>query len=242
MLPGTYTVRAEQSDAAGNVGFSAAVVLTVTGVDRWRRWCRWMRRLRRSSDTTPTFSGVAGSAVGDGGSVTLRVYAGSGVAGSVVQTLSAARGAGGAFAVDAAALTPSTYTVRAEQSDAAGNVGFSVARTFTVTGSDTVAPVVSLNAPPVSSTDSTPTFAGVAGVAVGDASTVTVRVHAGSSVAGGVVQSLVIARNVTSGAYSVRCGGAGAGDLYGAHRAVRWRRERRVTAWRARSRSSLVLM
>ena len=93
--------------------------------------------------------------------------------------------------------------MRAEQSDAAGNVGFSVARTFTVTGSDTVAPVVSLNAPPVSSTDSTPTFAGVAGVAVGDASTVTVRVHAGSSVAGGVVQSLVIARNVTSGAYSV---------------------------------------
>ncbi len=202
LAPGTYTVRSEQSDAAGNVGYSAAVVFTVTGVDATAPVVSLVAPPASSSDTTPTLAGVAGVLAGDSSSVTVRVFAGSSVAGAPAQTLTAARGSGGAYSVDAPALTPSTYTARAEQSDAAGNVGYSAAVTFTITGSDTVAPVLTLNAPPASSTDVTPTFAGVGGVAVGDSSLVTVRVFAGSGVAGALVQSLSTARGA-GGAYSV---------------------------------------
>ncbi len=64
----------------------------------------------------------------------MKVYAGSGVSGSPVATLSASVGAGGAWSVTpSSALTPDgIYTARAQQSDAAGNTGFSSPSTFTI--------------------------------------------------------------------------------------------------------------
>ena len=82
-------------------------------------------------DATPTLSGAAGAAPGDGSAVTARIYAGGAVAGAPVQTLVATR-SGGAWAVDAASLPPGTYTAQAEQADIAGNTGFSAPATFTV--------------------------------------------------------------------------------------------------------------
>jgi hypothetical protein len=88
-----------------------------------------------SADTTPTFSGSAGTAPGDSNTVTAKVYAGSSAAGTPVQTLTATRSGGSWSAAAASPLAPGTYTVRAEQSDSAGNLGVSAPRTFTIVAS-----------------------------------------------------------------------------------------------------------
>ena len=82
-------------------------------------------------DATPTLSGTAGDAPGDGNAVTVQVYAGGAAAGTPVQTLVATR-SGGAWSVDTAALAPGSYTAQAVQSDVAGNTGVSAPATFTV--------------------------------------------------------------------------------------------------------------
>ena len=66
------------------------------------------------------------------------------------------------------------YTVQAEQTDAAGNLGRSALSVFTVV-TDAVAPVVSLTAPASGAVldDTTPVLAGLAGLAAGDEGTVT---------------------------------------------------------------------
>src|SRR5438874_1112119 len=79
-----------------------------------------------TNDTTPTFSGTAGILTGDSATVYVRIYAGSTVSGSPVQTLTPTRNAStGAYTVDSAALAEGTYTARASQSDTAGNTGTS---------------------------------------------------------------------------------------------------------------------
>jgi hypothetical protein len=92
-----------------------------------------------TSDATPTLSGTAGSATGDGATVTARIYSGSAATGTPVQTLSATR-SGTAWSATAAALADGTYAMTATQSDSAGNAGTSAPRTFTV---DTVRPTAS---------------------------------------------------------------------------------------------------
>ncbi len=85
-----------------------------------------------TGDSTPAFSGLAGTAPGDSSTVTVAVYAGASASGTPVQTLTTTRSADGSFSVDAAALAEGTYTGQAEQTDAAGNIGRSGANTFTV--------------------------------------------------------------------------------------------------------------
>jgi hypothetical protein len=110
-----------------------------------------------STDTTPTFSGTAGTAVRDLPAVTLKVHSGAGMGGPLVQTLTAAA-AGGAWSVDASpALADGVYTARAEQSDTPGNVGLSSARTFTVDTTAPVAPAIT-SQPADPSNDDTPTW------------------------------------------------------------------------------------
>ena len=85
-----------------------------------------------TADTTPTFSGTAGSAPGDSNTVTVRVYSGVDALGTPIQTLTANR-QGSVYAVDAtSALSAGTYTAQAEQGDASGNVARSSANTFAV--------------------------------------------------------------------------------------------------------------
>ena len=85
-----------------------------------------------TADVTPTFLGTAGTATGDSATVTVEVYSGPDTSGTLVQTLTATRAAGGSYSTDSAALALGTYTARSQQSDAAGNLGLSSANTFSV--------------------------------------------------------------------------------------------------------------
>jgi hypothetical protein len=87
-----------------------------------------------TTDTTPHFSGAAGTATTDN-AVSVAIYGGSQATGTPVQTLTAVPDQSGAWSVDAtSALASGTYTARATQTDAAGNTGASSAKTFTISG------------------------------------------------------------------------------------------------------------
>ena len=169
---GTYTARAQQSDDAGNTGTSATrtfrvdttapAVTVVQPADG-----------SRTNDATPEFSGAAGDVPGDGATVTLTIHRNG-----VPQPLVAVTRTGALWSFTLAALSDGDYTVRATQSDAAGNTGASVRHDFTI---DTAAPTVALTAPADGSSteDTTPTFSGTAGNATGDSPTVTVKIFDG---------------------------------------------------------------
>lgn len=151
---GTYTVEVGQSDAAGNSSSvsktvkidATAPVLTLTGGVG-----------AASSDATPDFAGSAGTAEGstlastaDAGDLSIWVYAGGSAAGAPVRSFSANRDpATGAWSVPAdwgstPALDDGTYTVRATQTDDAGNLGTAEAG-FTI---DTSAPSTTITLGP----------------------------------------------------------------------------------------------
>lgn len=197
---GTYSVQAEQADAAGNIGRSAAHTFVYGDVTAPTVTLVEPVNGAALTDSTPAFSGTAGTALEDAATVAVKIYSGTGTSTTPVQTLTATRGSGGAYSVTAGELANGTYTARAEQTDAAGNVGYSAAATFTITV-DRVAPVVTLGTPAHGDvvTDSTPRLAGTAGAEPGDSATVTVRVYAGGQASGAPVQT----RSATRGADGV---------------------------------------
>jgi hypothetical protein len=85
-----------------------------------------------SEDAALTFAGAAGTASGDEDSVKVDVWQGADSAGEPLQTL-AATPSSGAYSVTSPPLAPGSYTARAEQRDAAGNVGHSASVPFTIT-------------------------------------------------------------------------------------------------------------
>jgi peptidoglycan/xylan/chitin deacetylase (PgdA/CDA1 family) len=199
LAAGLYTAQAEQQDAGGNTGLSSANTFTVPDLGAPTVTLTQPANGATVSSTTPSFSGVAGSAAGDSSLVTVQVYAGSSASGTPVQTLTATRQADSSYSVGASApLADGTYTARAEQQDAAGNTGLSSANTFTVP--DLVAPVVTLNQPVDGAALSTslPGFGGAAGAAAGDSASVTVKVYAGSSASGTPLQSLSATRQANN--------------------------------------------
>jgi hypothetical protein len=156
LADGTYTARAEQVDGAGNTGASAAHTFTVdtTGpaVSVSSPAAGAVTR-----DATPTYSGAASDAPGDGSTVTVHVYRGSGVGGAPVETLAAARTGRTWSASGQTTLDDGVYTVQALQSDSAGNGNASQPVTFTV---DTTPPETSMVGGPGDPTnDATPEFA-----------------------------------------------------------------------------------
>jgi subtilisin-like proprotein convertase family protein len=124
---GTYSVRASQRDSAGNVGESV-VTFSVADGDPPDVTIASPADGSSTADATPVISGSAGTAAGDGPSVTVRILD---AGGGAVQEL-AAPVSGGSWSTTAAPLAEGTYTVRAEQSDAVGNRGSSAPATFTV--------------------------------------------------------------------------------------------------------------
>jgi chitinase len=80
---------------------------------------------------TPTLSGAAGNATGDGTTITVKIYSGSSATGSPVQTRSPTR-SGATWTTTATALASGTYTAQATQTDSAPSTGTSAAVTFTV--------------------------------------------------------------------------------------------------------------
>ena len=132
--------------------------------------------------------------------MTVNVYAGDSATGTPLQTLTATRGGGGAYSVDASwPLPEGTYTARAQQTDDADNVGFSSANTFIITFGDITPPVVTLTSPAngSSTNDTTPAFSGTGGTTQGDSATVTVKIYAGTAAAGTPVQTLTATRDGT---------------------------------------------
>ena len=164
-----------------------------------------------TNNAKPTFAGTAGTAPGDSSTITVKIYSGSGISGSPVQTLTATA-SGGRWSV--AATTPlgdGTYTARAEQSDSAGNTGTSGPATFSI---EATAPAVTLTSPAngSSTNQSKPTFSGAAGTAAGDSSTITVKVYSGASVSGSPVQTLTA--TASGGSWSVQASSTLADGIY----------------------------
>ncbi len=150
---GTYTAFASQLSAGGTTTYYSGVirftvdtappVVTLTSGPAGA-----------TNNPTPVFGGSAGTAAGDAGTVTLKIYSGKSATGTPVQTLTAMP-SGGSWSSTATALQDGTYTARAQQSDAAGNTGTSSDRTFILD----VAPHTQITLdPPASTTSTTATF------------------------------------------------------------------------------------
>ena len=133
LADGSHTFQVKATDEAQNTGPTASYTWTIDATPP----AISLTSPAHGSSTAaerPTFSGTAGTAIGDSTSVTVKVYAGPSPTGTPVQTLTTASGGGGAYSVGASSpLSPGTYTARAEQGDSAGNTGLSTANTFTVT-------------------------------------------------------------------------------------------------------------
>jgi uncharacterized surface protein with fasciclin (FAS1) repeats len=178
---GTYTAQASQEDEAGLPGTSAAVTFTIDTKPP-------ALTLQAPADgevvgaSRPTFSGVAGQAYGDQPVVTVRIYKGSAVAGSPIQTLEAAPNGGEWTSVASTALPNGTYTALAEQSDEAGNRTERIA-IFKVGAHP---PEVTLTSPANGSStfSSSQTVSGAAGTQPGDLPGITVELYAGSAITG----------------------------------------------------------
>ncbi len=179
---GTYTVQATQSDTAGNTGKSAPVTFALETV---APAVSMNAVASPTNNATPTLTGGAGVAPTDHPTVTVTIYDGSAVGGTVAATGSATvKGAEWSF--KSPHLSDGTYTAQAAQSDEAGNVGTSAPVTFTV---DTTAPAVTIKALASPTKEATPTLTGAAGAAAGDLAAVAVSIHEGTTVSGPVVAS-----------------------------------------------------
>jgi hypothetical protein len=212
---GTYTVRVAQSDGAGNTGHDAKTFMLDThapapSVDQ---------PTDPGSDSTPTLIGSAGTQAtddshsADDGTVSVKLYAGSDMSGTLVRTLGATPDNSGNWSIGDAdwtsqsqtPLPDGTYTVQAAQSDGAGNAGKSTARTFKI---DATAPDVALNAVTSPTNAAKPALTGTAGAHgadgshAADAASVTVKVYAGSDTTGTLVRTLTASRD-GSGNWSI---------------------------------------
>lgn len=163
-----------------------------------------------TNNATPTFSGTGGSAAGDNSTVTVNVYSGTSVGGTLVQTRTATVSSGTWSVAASPALPDGTYTARAQQSNNAGDTGYSGANTFTV---DTTPPAVTVTSPAAGpSSNTTPAFAGAAGTAAGDLPGITAVVYAGTGTGGAVVQTLHA--TATGGSWSTTASSALAPGSY----------------------------
>ncbi|MER0043315.1 Ig-like domain-containing protein [Pseudomonas sp. MGal98] len=162
LVEGSYSVNATVTDAAGNNGSatdSGAIDTTAPAIT--------VDAPAITNDTTPTITGTTDAPVGS--TVTLTITQGNNVI-----TVSTPVLAGGIYTVDVPqALAEGPYTVGAQVTDPAGNIG-----SATDSGAiDTTAPVITVDAPAITN-DPTPTITGTTDAPVG--STVTLTITQGS--------------------------------------------------------------
>ena len=192
LADGTYTAQATQQDEAGNTGASLATTFTVDTIAPTVAIVAPAQGAVLNASRT-TFSGLAGQAAGDSASIELKIYAGTSVSGVPAQTLELTSSAGGwTTGAGSPALMNGVYTVLAEQSDAAGNVGTGTV-TFTIEASS---PVVTLDTSAFTRrggtfvTDATPSFTGSASTGPEDSDTVLVKIFSGTSTSVSPVSSM----------------------------------------------------
>jgi hypothetical protein len=181
--PGEYTAVAEQG--ALEVGKSQAVTFTVVTAPPEVSITPLTSPTGKS---TPTLEGGAGTRAVDDPSVSVTIYQGATVGGTIAASGEVPVKAG-AWSFSSPQLADGTYTAQATQGDEAGN-SKSVSTTFTI---NTAPPAVTLNQPPSPSKNTTPSFSGKAT----DVTKVTVNVYAGASAEGTVVASATATPGVT---------------------------------------------
>ena len=215
---GTYTVQAAQPAGAAT-GTSVPVTFTVDSTSTPADTVAPEVAVSSPADgatvdtATPTVEGTAGTAAGDDATVGLDLWAGTDTSGTPAQTLTGSVGTDGSWSVTPSSLDDGTYTVRAGQSDAAGNTGRSAPVTFTVatTVADTTAPEVSITTPTTGAAVSAASWSvsGTGGTAQGDEPSVTVDVFSGTATSGTPVSST--SASLSSGAWSSTVSGLAAG-------------------------------
>jgi hypothetical protein len=201
LADGTYTVQASQSDVAGNTGKSEPVTFTV---DTTPPKVSLNSIASPSKEPTPTLTGASGTEAGDASTLTVTIYKGGSVGGTVADKSETVSGMGGTWSYPSPHLADGVYTAQATQTDLAGNAGMSKAVTFTV---DTTPPVVTITSPTSGASltkSSRPTFAGSAGSAgeaggtSNDGPSVVLNIYIGSSASGTPEQTLEVTRSGAS--------------------------------------------
>ena len=167
-----YTAIATQPSSLGNPeGASTPVTFTV---DTNAPTVTLDQPAPRSNDASPSFTGSAS----DTTTISIYIYAGAKATGKSLSKATATPSGGNWTSGEAAPALPSgkhTYTAVALQKSSLGNSdGSSSPATFTV---DTDAPTVTLNAPPASTNNTTPSFTGTAS----ETSAVIVQIYAGAT-------------------------------------------------------------
>src|SRR5205823_2093442 len=143
-----------------------------------------------------------GLATGDDTTVTIRIYSGSSVAGSALQTLSSVNvnQVTGAYSANATTVPTGDHQSLTSHAGSPVNTGTCTGRSFRV---DPTAPTVTLDRPPTPTIFPSTTLFRSGGLATGDDTTVTIRIYSGSSVAGSALQTLSSVNvNQVTGAYS----------------------------------------
>ncbi|HEY5142851.1 MAG TPA: Ig-like domain-containing protein, partial [Solirubrobacteraceae bacterium] len=201
LTDGTYTAQASQPDSAGHTGTSAPVTFVADGTPPAGVAITAPTANQTLPTATPTIAGTAGNATGDAASLTVNLYAGATATGAPTRVLTATR-SGTAWSVPVgAALADGQYTVQAKQSDASGNTTTTTAVTFRT---DTSAPTVTIGAPTAGQfVAGRPPISGTGGILAGDNALITVRIYAGSTTTGAVLQTLTTNRNAGTGAWTV---------------------------------------
>ncbi len=203
-----YTVLAEQSDQAGNVGTDTVTftIKTSSPTVTLNTNASVHRESTLVADATPSFSGTGSTAPEDSATIIVKIYSGGSTSGSPVReiesTLSGSKWQTGPVAV----LADGVYTAIAEQEDTSpfGETGVSTSSTFTVDGHP---PAVTLTTPANASTttSSSQPLAGAAGTASGDATEVKVQLYSGSSAGGPLLQTIAV--QASAGKWSTAAGG-----------------------------------
>ncbi len=140
-----------------------------------------------TTESAPAFSGTTSDSADQ---VTVRVYAGAGTSGTLVETVESASPTAGLWSAQAVSrLRNGTYTAVAEQTELGTPEppGVSEPVTFTI---DAPLPAVSLEPLAPAGNDATPMFKG--GSTAGDGS-VTLVIHKGTSVSGALEKTAVVA-------------------------------------------------
>jgi large repetitive protein len=212
ILPdGIYTLVAEQSDEAGNLG-SSSVTFTIdtsTPKPTLDPSAFVDRASQLVTGPTPSFSGTGATEPEDSKFVHVNLYGGTSTVGEPVRTVEAELTGSTWTAGSLEALPDGTYTVQVEQTDTTpAGPGVSKPTTFKV---DADPPQVTLSTPLSSSsaTGTSQTVTGSAGTAEGDVPTITVQLYAGSTAAGTPLQSIAVA--ASGGSWLATFGGLSAG-------------------------------
>ena len=174
--PGEYTAVAEQSSLV-EVGKSEPVTFTVVTAPPE---VSITPPTSPTGNSTPTLEGGAGIRAVDNTSVSMTIYNGGTVGGTIAAAGEAPVNAG-RWTFASPHLADGTYTAQATQGDKAGN-SKSVTTAFTVI---TAAPKVTLSQPKTPSNHTKPTFTGT----TNDSTQVTVSIYAGNQASGTPVSS-----------------------------------------------------